>query len=56
MIFIILAIFGDVDIVFDDVWSGGNNLQDSATWQWSDASAFSYEHWKPGKHFLKNFL
>jgi hypothetical protein len=45
-----------VDIDFNDVWSGGNNLEDSAIWHWSDESAFSYDHWKPGEGIIFNYL
>jgi len=39
----------DVDCAnFDNYWSGGNNLVDGVTWQWSDGRPFNYTKWKPG--------
>jgi len=32
----------------DNVWSGGNNLEDGMTWVWSDGKRFNYTNWKPG--------
>jgi hypothetical protein len=44
-----LVIFDGVsDFNFDDVWSGGSNLEDGITWRWSDGKPFEYRRWKPG--------